>query len=95
MEAPVIYCDNQQTLRLLQKEDPKLATKLKHVDIHQCWLRQEVQNDRIKVEWISTQDMVADGFTKALSPQKHQLFVRQMNLVDIQIPKRPTSLTPQ
>ena len=35
IEAPIILCDNQQALRLLQKETPKLATKLKHVDIHQ------------------------------------------------------------
>lgn len=35
IESPIILCDNQQTLRLLRKETPKLATKLKHIDIHQ------------------------------------------------------------
>ncbi len=30
----VIYCDNQQTIRLLTKEDQKLVTKLKHIDVH-------------------------------------------------------------
>lgn len=87
IESPVILCDNQQTLRLLQKETPKLATKLKHVDIHQCWLRQEVQNGRIKVEWIESNKMIADGFTKALPPQKHRIFINQMNLVDVNVAK--------
>jgi hypothetical protein len=65
-EEPTIYCDNRQTLRLLTKETPKLQTALKHVDIHQCWMRQEVQAGNIKVQWVPTAEMVADGFTKLL-----------------------------
>ena len=38
-----ISCDNQQTIRLMTKESPKLTTRLRHVDVHQHWLRQEVQ----------------------------------------------------
>ena len=68
---------------MLTKETPKLQTALKHVDIHQCWLRQEVQAKRIKVEWVPTGDMVADGFTKKLPAQKHEEFIQQLNLVDI------------
>ena len=82
-EEPTIYCDNRQTIRLLTKETPKLQTALKHVDIHQSWLRQEVQAGRIKVQWIPTTEMVADGFTKILPAQKHEEFVKQLNLVDI------------
>ena len=82
-EEPTIYCDNLQTIRLLTKETPKLKTALKHVDIHQCWLRQEVQAKRIKVQWVPTADMVADGFTKILPAQRHAEFVKQLNLVDI------------
>ena len=82
-EHPTIYCDNQQTIRILTKEAPKLNTALKHVDIHQSWLRQEVQEGRIKVEWVPTADMIADGFTKVLPAQKHANFVRQLNLVDV------------
>lgn len=82
-EEPTINCDNQQTIRLLTKETPKLQTALRHVDIHQCWLRQEVQAGHIKVQWVPTADMVADGFTKVLLGQKHAEFIRLLNLVDI------------
>lgn len=78
----VIKCDNAQTVRLLTGEDPKIQTKLKHVDIHQLWLRQEVQNQRIQVSWIPTADMPADGLTKLLPAQKHGAFVRMLGLVD-------------
>ena len=65
-EDLVIYCDNQQTIRLLKQETPKLKTVLRHVNIHQSWLRQEVQAGRINVKWVLTAKMVADRFTKML-----------------------------
>jgi hypothetical protein len=85
IEDPTLLCDNQQTLRLLQKDTPKLITKLKHVDIHQSWLRQEVQRGHINCEWVPTSQMVADGFTKLLTPQKHANFVRLLNIVDVPV----------
>jgi hypothetical protein len=78
-----VNCDNLQTVRLMMKESPKLVTKLKHIDIHQHWLRQETEKGTVKIEWISTNEMPADGLTKALGPQKHEAFCRQLNLVDI------------
>jgi hypothetical protein len=53
------------------------------VDIHQHWLRQEVQAGRIDIKWMPTAEMPADGLTKQLPRQKHEEFVRQLNLVDI------------
>ena len=37
-----ISYNNLQTIRLLIKEGQKLDLKLRHVDIHRHWLRQEV-----------------------------------------------------
>jgi hypothetical protein len=79
----LIQCDNLQTVRLLLQETPKLVTKLRHVDIHSHWLRQEVDREKLKVEWISTSEMKADGFTKVLPRQKHENFVRQLNLTPV------------
>ena len=42
-EAFTIECDNMQTIRLLVEESMKLQTKLRHINIHLHWLRQEVQ----------------------------------------------------
>jgi hypothetical protein len=71
-----IRCDNRQILRVLKKEMLKLDTKLKHVDIHRHWLRQEIQTNRISVTWCSTAEMSADDFIKMLSRQKHEEFLR-------------------
>ncbi|CRL18612.1 unnamed protein product [Penicillium camemberti] len=78
-----IDCDNERTIGLLTSEDTAFETKLRHVDIHHHWLRQEVQEKRINVRWVATASMVADGLTKLLSKQKHEGFVRMLRMVDI------------
>jgi hypothetical protein len=68
----------------MNSEAPKLETQLKHIDISQHWVRQMVAEKQVKIEWAPTNQMIADGFTKPLSYQKHQVFLKQLNLVDIQ-----------
>jgi hypothetical protein len=80
----LIECDNKQTLRLVTEEGVKLVTKLRHVDIHNHWLRQEHAEGRIQVKWIPTNQMMADGFTKALPGERFHSFIRMINLQDIQ-----------
>lgn len=46
---PTIWCDNQQTVGVVTKSQDKLHTKVKHVDIHQLWIRQEVESNRLDV----------------------------------------------
>jgi hypothetical protein len=79
-----INCDNAQTVKLMQNASPRLNTKLCHVDIHQCWLRQQVQSQVIDIEWVPTNEMHVDGFTKLLGPQAHQRFVQQLGMMDLE-----------
>jgi hypothetical protein len=44
-----ILCDNRQIIRLLTTETPQINTKLKHIDIHGHWLRQEVVNGILQI----------------------------------------------
>jgi hypothetical protein len=78
-----VDCDNKQTVNLLQSKEPILHTKLRHVDIHQHWLRELVQDKKIHINWIPTSRMPADGLTKALPPNNHQKFVNMLGLRDI------------
>lgn len=82
-EDLIIWNDNLQTIRLLNSDIPRLETRLRHVDISQCWLRQEVQLGHINVDYIPTARMVADGLTKVLPPQKHLVFIEQLGLKDL------------
>jgi hypothetical protein len=78
-----IECDNQQTVRIVDNKQPTISTKLRHVDIHQFWLRQEVQNGKFKVLWVPSSEMPADGLTKPLTKQLHQAFIDALGLKDI------------
>jgi hypothetical protein len=78
-----IQCDNAQTIRLINSDVALLQTKLRHVDIHNHWLRQEALANRILVQYTPTTDMIADGLTKALPAQQFEKFVMQVGLVDI------------
>ncbi len=82
-EALTIECDNAKTIRLLVDKCMKLKTKLRHVDIHSHWLRQEVQRSLIRIRWVAIKEMVADGLTKTLSSaQEHDSFVRMTGIED-------------
>lgn len=82
---PTIWCDNQQTVGIVTKSQDKIHTKVKHVDIHQLWLRQEVEASRLDIIWVPTDKMPADGLTKMLPKQKFREFIKQLGLVDIKL----------
>ncbi|OKP12909.1 hypothetical protein PENSUB_1405, partial [Penicillium subrubescens] len=68
------------TVDLLTREKSSFQTKLRHVDIHQLWIRQEVQAKRLRIEWIKSAEMLADGLTKRFSAEKHAVFVQQLGM---------------
>ena len=78
----IIFNDNLQTIRLLNSEIARIEIKLKHINIAQCWLRQEVQNGHLIVDYVPTAQMVADDFIKILSLQKHKIFISQLGLMN-------------
>jgi hypothetical protein len=83
-EHPIhVGCDNQQTIGLLTKERPQLQTKLKHIDIHHFWLREQVRDGKVHLQWTPTNTTLADGLTKALPAQKHAHFLKLCNLITI------------
>ena len=75
----LLFCDNQQTIRLLTSEAPKLQTTLRHVDIHHHWLREASQNKTIEVAYVETKIQPADGLTKLLPRQRHENWVALLN----------------
>ena len=77
-----IQCDNQQTVRALTSENPRFSTKMRHVDIHAHWLRQEIANNTISIKWVPSAQVLADGFTKPLPIQRHNDFVGLLGLIN-------------
>jgi hypothetical protein len=83
-EPIILFCDNQQTIRLVVGENERINTRLRHIDIQNMWLRQEHSKGSFKVTYLATAEMPADGLTKALSRQKFEHFRSLINLQDTQ-----------
>jgi hypothetical protein len=57
--------------------------KVKHIDIYQLWIRQEVVAGRLDIVWVPTNKILADGLTKTLPRQKFKEFIYLLGLMDI------------
>jgi hypothetical protein len=79
LEATVIHCDNQSCIRL--SENPVFHDRSKHIDIRYHFIRDCVQRGVVRLDYIQTDDQMADIFTKALSRQKFEKFRDKMGLV--------------
>ena len=78
-----LYGDNQGALALA--ENPEFYQRTKHIATKYYYLRDRVEKGRIKLFYVSTVDMVADGLTKPLGTTKHARFTELLNLQ--QLPK--------
>ena len=78
-----LSCNNLQMINLLTKNLVKLVMKLKHIDIHKHWLCQEMQDNRLIIHWVPTGEMPADRLTKVPPHQKHEIFIKQLGLVNV------------
>jgi hypothetical protein len=67
-----LFCDNQGAIRL--SKDSTFHARTKHIDIHFHFIRQTVAQNHITLSYCSTNDMIADIFTKSLSPFKFEKF---------------------
>ena len=59
-----ILSDNQATCSL--SHSPAISARSKHIDIHHHFICDHVQDGSFSTTWITTADMPADIFTKAL-----------------------------
>lgn len=75
-----IWCDNQQTIRLVVGKNERITTRLRHVDIQNMWLRQEHAKGSFQVKYLETNSMPADGLTKSLTHQQFAKFKKLLNL---------------
>ena len=82
--TPYLSIDNLQTVGIINKSSDTLKTSLRHIDIHQHWLREAAQLGQIHVRWVPTAEMKADGLTKILGEQKHVKFREQMGMENVE-----------
>jgi hypothetical protein len=77
-EKPSLWCDNLGATYL--SANPIFHARTKHIEIDFHFVRERVANNLLAIHFISSNDQVADGFTKALPVKKLDEFKRNLNL---------------
>lgn len=70
--------DNQESIALAHNSVYHAQTK--YIDIEYHYIHNEVAAGQINLQYISTNEMIADGLTKALTHAKFYIFIKQMNM---------------
>jgi len=84
----VIYCDNQSAIALAH--NPEHHARTKHIDIQYHFIRNCIEDGTTRLEYCPTEDMVADGLTKALGPERHRKLAKMMGIGTWQKPDNYT-----
>ena len=71
-QPTVINEDNQGAIALCK--NPKFHARTKHIDIRYHFIREQIDNLQITLQYCSTEDMIADMLTKPLGKTKFQKF---------------------
>jgi hypothetical protein len=79
LRPTVIYCDNQSCIKL--SENPVFHDRSKHIEIRYHFIRDYVQRGAVELQYISTEEQVADILTKALGRGKFVFFRDKLGVV--------------
>ena len=73
-----LHCDNQGSIALAK--NPENHQRTKHIDVWYHYIREKEEDGTIAIDYLPTEDMLADGLTKPLTPAKMKIFVKQLGL---------------
>jgi len=76
-----LWCDNMGAKYLAS--NPIFHGRMKHVEIDYHFVRDRVGKKLLDVRFISTEDQLADGFTKALPQRRFLEFQHNLNLIKL------------
>lgn len=75
----IVYSDNQAAINWLKEAHS--STKTRHVNLKFHFVRDMILSNTIAIDYIRTDDMIADFLTKALSPEKIVFNMKSVNLI--------------
>jgi len=75
----VLKCDNQSALHMAK--NPADTSRTKHIELRHHYLRQCVQSGVIVMQFVPTDDNLADMFTKGLARDKLRGFLKGLGLL--------------
>lgn len=81
-DATILWCDNRSAISL--GKNPIHHSRTKHIDIRFHFIRNLIAEKVISLEHCSTENQLADIFTKALPVKKHMFIMTKLGLLEPQ-----------
>lgn len=78
-----LFMDNQSAIRLVK--NPEFHKRTKHIDVRYHFIREKYEENLFTLEYISTNEMIADVFTKALPAPKFVDLTKKMGMCNINV----------
>jgi hypothetical protein len=82
----VILCDNQSCIKMT--ENHVFHDKSKHIEMWYHYIRDMVQRGAIKLQYVGTNEQVANMLTKPLSRVKFEHFRDKLGIVQKDLPRK-------
>ena len=80
MKHVPLYCDNESTIKIA--DNPVQHSKTKHIQIRHHFLRDHVLKGDISIDHASTEDQLADIFTKPLDDKRFSKLQCELNILE-------------
>jgi hypothetical protein len=74
-----IMCDNTSAISI--SKNPAMHSKTKHIPIKYHFLREQVLEKKLKLEYVSSKDQVADIFTKPLPREAFESLRQKLGVI--------------
>ena len=78
----MIKCDNTSAINM--SKNPIMHSKTKHMPIKYHYLREQVSQKDVKLEYIDTKEQIADIFTKPLPKESFEHLRQKLGLISVQ-----------
>ena len=78
-----LYCDNQSAIRLVK--NPEFHQRTKHIEVKYYYIRDQQEKGCINVEYVATEDQLADIFTKPLPGPRFNMLREKIGIKTTEI----------
>ena len=69
-------------------ENPAFHDKLKHIKIKHHYIKDMMQRGAVKLQYVATEEQIADVLTKPLARVKFECFREILGVIQIEIPRK-------